>query len=132
MQEREMKSMENGRVLGTVLMGLFLLGLAYNALVGRLERTGMARGYTAFLVVAGVLFTLARVGVATNAETAAIVLACFGASGLPMIVGSMRRHALARMQDEALGRAWVKDLLNVKEEVGRVCGPAGTDKSTER
>ncbi len=124
--------MEKGLVLGTVLVGLLVLGIGYNGLVGHLERTGMARGYTAFLVVAGVLFTLLGVGLATSVETAAIVLACFGASGLPMIIGSMRRHALARMQDEELGRDLVKELLYGKEEVGRVCSEAGADPSAER
>lgn len=53
---------ELGMVAG-VYGALFVVGFLYNALVGWLERRGYDEGYTAVLVVVGVLITLAGIAV---------------------------------------------------------------------
>lgn len=83
-----------------VIAGLFLFGLSYNAFVAWLEGQGHDKGYTAFLVVGGVLITLAGLAVITNVETAILAIGCFAASGLPMIFGSVGRYVRARASEE--------------------------------
>jgi hypothetical protein len=89
-----------------VYVALLVFGVGYNALIHHLEQRGYAEGYTAILVVGGVAITLG--GVATlNYEAAMITLGAFAASGLPMVIGSMYRHATMRaraqkaMRDDA-------------------------------
>jgi hypothetical protein len=87
-----------------VNLALFLFALAYNALVGALQRRGHDRGYTAGLVVGGVAATIAGSAVLIGIEDAITVAACFVASGIPMIVGSAVRHAQDRAEEERIYR----------------------------
>lgn len=89
----------NARLL-YVIAGLFLFGLVYNVFVAWLEKMGHDKGYTAFLVVGGTLVTLAGLAVITDIETAILAIGCFGASGLPMILGSVGRHVRERAAEE--------------------------------
>jgi len=97
--------------LVAVMTGLLLFGIVYNAFVAWLERRGHDQGYTALLVVAGTLVTLLGAAVIIGLEDALVVLACFAASGLPMIVGSIARHVQerAKMWDEAKRILGVED-----------------------
>lgn len=113
------------------LIGLFAFGLAYDGLVGWLERQGHHRGIVSLLVVAGVLVTLGVVWAALTGRTMqadhvmAYILAGFAASGLPMIVGSLWRNAKERQADEAQARAVALEVLLDPKETGRVRVPAG-------
>ena len=78
-----------------VIIGLFLFGVAYNAFVGWTQRRGYEEGYTAILVVIGVLVTLAGVAI-IDWSAARITAFAFIASGSPMIAGSIWRHVRAR------------------------------------
>lgn len=94
-----------------VITGLLLFGVAYNALVEYLERDGRDRGYTAFLVVGGTLVTLGGVALLIGLEGAGMALACFSASGLPMVVGSVSRYARARVAAEEQIRQITREIL---------------------
>lgn len=75
---------------------LLLFGLAYNAVVGWLEENGRDEGYTAILVVVGVLVTVLVATPLIGIDSSIILLVGFIASGSPMIAGSIYRHVLAR------------------------------------
>jgi len=72
-----------------------VLGGLYNALVGWLERRGYDEGYTAILVVVGVMITLAGI-VVLDWGAAMLVLGAFASSGFWMVMGSWWRHVRAR------------------------------------
>ena len=78
------------RLLVAVLAGLFGAAIGYNAYVDSLN--GNHKGATAWLVVWGVVITLAGAALLIGIVQALIVAACFCASGLPMILGERRRH----------------------------------------
>lgn len=105
----------------TVEVRLIILGLAalvefgcwFNSFVARLERLGSDRGYTAFLVVAGVAFTIVVYSLMVwNMRDILLLVLCFGASGFPMILGSVQRFNEARHKTERRKRAKVEDVLN--------------------
>lgn len=81
-----------------VLGALFAFGIAYNLLVVWVYQQAHDHGYTAFLVVGGVLVTLAGFAVLAGLETALVAVACFAAAGLPMIAGSVLRQLRTRAQ----------------------------------
>lgn len=81
------------------LAGLVAFGVAFNRQVQRLEEETPEHGYTAFLVAAGVLVTVAVMAPLIGLQATALLLAGFVASGSPMIIGSVRR-ALGRMRSE--------------------------------
>ena len=90
------------RLAVAVLAGLALFGCAYNRWVERLEREGSDRGYMGFIVAFGCAVTIAGYALITGSLALALVLlACFVASGTPMIVGSVGRHLQARKAREA-------------------------------
>jgi hypothetical protein len=91
-----------GRIGGVYLV-LFGFGLAYNACVGWIERHGYDEGYTAWLVIVGVLVTLAGVAV-LDWGAALVTLGAFGASGFWMTVGSWWRHVRRRRRAQELAR----------------------------
>jgi len=74
---------------------LFLAGFGYNVLVSWTVRNGYDEGYTALLVVGGVLFTLMGVAV-IDWRAALLAFGAFACSGFWMIVGSWWRHVHAR------------------------------------
>ena len=79
-----------------VFVALFGFGIGYNRLVGKLEHQGHDRGYMGFIVALGCTVTLLGAGVIVGWEPVAWIMMCFAASGIPMIVGSVRRHVRAR------------------------------------
>lgn len=114
--------MNIGMRLGMVLAvfgTLFGFGCLYNRYVARQEDRGHDEGFTAFLVIGGVLVTLVGITVARVALFAGSMpvepwarmcylflldLGCFGASGLPMTVGSWRRYARRRENGQRVWR----------------------------
>lgn len=87
----------NGQTFGvvSVLIGLFLFGLAYNALVAWIERQKVNEPITWLLVVGGVLVTLGGLHLLTQfspAPAVLLALAAFTASGTPMVLGSVARY----------------------------------------
>ena len=108
--------MENGTlVIGLTLTALLLFGIAYNAAVAWLEKSGRSRGSTALLVVAGVLATLVGMGLIDRMvdwNAFFIGLAAFTASGTPMILGSLWRSAQERQDDERAAKLLARELLD--------------------
>lgn len=77
---------------GTLLLtigGLLLFGTLYAILINWMRKTGRLEGFTAFMVVGGVLITLILNTAIHHPDPAIdllLELACFAASGLPMII----------------------------------------------
>lgn len=88
--KRKAAEMSDDAVMILVLGGLVVFGVCYNALVAKAEQT--ETGYTAFLVVGGVLVTVAATAPLIGWQAAALVGLAFVASGLPMVIGSMARY----------------------------------------
>jgi hypothetical protein len=78
---------------------LFVAGFGYNALVSYLERRGYDDGFTAPLVVVGVLFTIGGVAL-VDWRAALLTLGAFAASGFWMVIGSWWRHVTARRHSQ--------------------------------
>ena len=76
----------DGKLLTVVLGFLFMFGWGFHYFVNSLGKR--KEGYLALFVVAGVLVTLGGAAL-INWQAAALVLACFFASGTPMIVGEV-------------------------------------------
>lgn len=92
------------RLIGAVLVGLALFGTLYNAWMARL---GDAKeGYVALLVAGGCAVTLVGAAI-VDPRAAAWVLVCFAASGVPMIIGDIKRYVDRR---EAAKRAMRKEM----------------------
>lgn len=72
---------------------LATFGVLYNWLVvDRIERwLPRAHGVTAFEVAGGVLVTMIGYGMLVGYDMMILALLCFAASGIPMIIGSLRR-----------------------------------------
>lgn len=111
--------MHNGEHFGidsgvfiTLLVITFIFGLAYNGFVAWLERTGRDEGYTAFLVVGGVLATIALATPLIGVQSVLVVLLLFICTGSPMIVGSVYRHTEARRQAKEELRATLQEFRN--------------------
>lgn len=86
-------------VTALVFLVLVLFGIGYNALTEWMERNGRGEGYTAFLVVGGVLATTGGVAI-LDPNAALKMLICFAGSGTPMLVGSVMRYVRAREQHQ--------------------------------
>ncbi len=84
--------------IAAVFFGLLLFGIGYNALVAWLERKGYTEGYLSLIVAFGVVMTLVGVSI-LSIPAALLTLGAFGATGTPMIIGSITRYLKAR--DEA-------------------------------
>lgn len=78
------------------LVALLAFGHGYNILVTWLHQQSQDHGYTAFLVIGGTLVTMAGLAWIVDLRTALIGLACFAASGSPLIIGSVRRSLQRR------------------------------------
>ena len=98
-----------------VLTALFAFGIGYNTLVDWMERNGHDRGYTAFLVVGGCLATILGAFFLVGLEDTILIFLCFAASGLPMTVGSMSRHARRERDNERKAEGIARDILNGDE-----------------
>jgi len=82
-----------------VCAALITFGIGYDALVRWLERKVPDHGYNAFLVAGGTLVTLIGAAFLIGPQNALLTLACFVASGLPMIIGSVHRSVRQRAQE---------------------------------
>jgi hypothetical protein len=97
--------MEMGWLVWVIMAALGLFGVVYDRATAWMEGLGSDHGYVAFLVVGGVAVTLVGIGLADlvlDWNAGLIGLLLFACSGLPMIIGSMRRHLgkLKAQQDE--------------------------------
>ncbi len=79
----------------------FLFGIGFNWFTALSEERGWIEGYTSLFVTFGVFVTVTLMGPIIGWDIVGLLAAAFTASGLPMIVGSMARHARARRQEEA-------------------------------
>jgi hypothetical protein len=78
-----------------VFLALIIFGIGYNVMVAWLERKHYSEGFESLIVTTGVFATLIGVAI-LSIEGALLVLACFIASGLPMIIGSIIRYMTKR------------------------------------
>jgi len=82
------------------LGALVVFGLLYDRYVTAIERRPEGhRGYTAFLVVAGVAITVALMIPVIGVDAFNHIVVAFLCSGLPMIIGSVQRYMDARDRD---------------------------------
>ena len=98
-----MNKTDSARRAMWIYAGLGIASVLYDRLVIRRgERSGWLEPYTAFTVVAGVLYTLAGVW-AVDRKAAVITFWAFVFSGAPMIVGDLERYLeRVRNGDKAL------------------------------
>lgn len=123
----------NPYIFAIICLVLFIFGIAYNYLVGWLERTGHDRGYTAYLVIAGTLVTLLLAIPIIGFFAFLIVLACFAFSGLPMVIGSSARSSNKRLEDETKARQYTMEMVADDEKIAeRLRYAAGDYASNER
>lgn len=73
-----------------------IVGTAYNALVARANVTGKTEGYTALLVVGGVVITFMFISFFISLETLLVIMAFFIATGTPMLIGDIMRYIRRR------------------------------------
>lgn len=76
----------------SLLLCLFLFGIAYAWFVRRLRRNHPEHGYTSMLVVAGNLVIVAGYSIVAGVDAALLLLACMAAAGLPMIIEHAGDH----------------------------------------
>lgn len=94
-------------------LALVLFGLWYNRKVARLEGSGDHEGYLSLLVVVGVAVTIAGWIVVTgDLADGLLLLICFAASGLPMIVGSISRYLVARRDAQRQQQELTREVLD--------------------
>lgn len=84
-----------------VLGGLAVFGVLYNRWVGRLEGQGHDRGYMGLIVSLGCFVTIVGYTYWTGSIVQGLMLlACFVASGAPMLWGSIARYVRQRAHEE--------------------------------
>jgi len=101
-----------------------MFGIIFNSLIDHMG--DRLHGYTAFAVVAGVLITLGGLAL-IDWRAAAIALACFAASGTPMVLGDIartvrRRERAIRVQQlfaEKRGLEALKEALRSNDDDGQ-------------
>lgn len=98
--------------MGAVAGAGLLFGIAYNALVAWLNRTGRGEGYTSFLVVGGVLVTIALSSLLIGLAHTLIIILIFICTGLPMIIGDVYRYTEARRRASAELAATLREVAN--------------------
>lgn len=85
--------MTDASTVVSVLVMLALCGFLYDRyVVDIIERKLPPLGITAYEVVGGVLFTLVGSSFLIGLEATLLVLLCFAASGIPMIIGARARY----------------------------------------
>lgn len=96
--------MDNGNDLGAIPVaigaGLIAFGFFYDLLVTYLHKEGHSEGYTSLLVVGGVLVTALAAGFVIGWINVLWLLGAFTCSGLPMVIGDIRRYVKARHEFE--------------------------------
>lgn len=101
----------NGENFGLVLVLLFVFGVLYALLTNYMARRGI-EDQTVWLVVVGTLATIFGASFLTGIKNALILLACFTASGFPMIVEYVVRVENAKRRDKQAASAVTKGLLD--------------------
>lgn len=91
---------QNCPIYVPILLALAIFGVVYNRWVDSLERQGHDRGYMSLIVSLGCAVTLAGAGFIVGLKPVLWALACFVASGIPMIIGSVGRYCRARAQQK--------------------------------
>jgi ABC-type Mn2+/Zn2+ transport system permease subunit len=88
--------------------GLFLFGILYNLVVGYLEKTGRAEGYTSALVIIHILVSVGIASLLVGQHAAALVMWCHVASGAPLTIGSFWRQSGKNIRNKAALRESAK------------------------
>lgn len=89
------------RFIIAVYLTLFMLSLVYNQVVDWLERKGLLDGFKGILVVFGVIYTLLGISPLIGARATLITAGGFVFSLLPVTVGDIKRHLMARLEEIA-------------------------------
>ncbi len=97
-------------VFTLTVAGLFLFGLIYAWIVRRLSDSGV-QGQTAYTVVVGVGVTVLASAFLVGWANALLVLVCFAASGLPMIIEYGQRTHKQQKDDRERAAGVARDLL---------------------
>ena len=124
--------MENGWQMTAILMALALFGMGYNAAVSRLEKSVYGQGITAMLVVVGVGITVAAATIIIGMQAAMILLACFAASGAPMVVGYWLRHAANKQRNEEAVVRLAMEALNDQTSHDGICHETRAGEGNEQ
>lgn len=81
---------------------LFVISIGYDQIIRWMEKKGYDEGLTAFQVAVGTAYTLLVAVIAVGWAVALFILACFFASGLPMIAGAVWRYVKKRQRLQSL------------------------------
>lgn len=95
-----------------------LIGILYNHFVNWLHAEKHDQGYTALLVVGGVVITLGLALPFIGLEHTAIVTVLFICTGTPMIVGDVWRYVVERRQRAQKLAKTLKELGGLDEVEG--------------
>ncbi|CAK0772721.1 conserved membrane hypothetical protein [Gammaproteobacteria bacterium] len=87
-------------ILAMIYLLLFVFGWVYNALVMMAEKQHYTEGYMSLIVAFGVGMTLLPFAFFTPPLSVMYIYFAFMASGLPMILGSIWRHVVARKREQ--------------------------------
>lgn len=101
----------NWLAIGLTLALLFVFGIVYATMVRWMARKHIIEGQTATVVVGGVLVTVLASSVLNGWLATALTLACFAASGLPMMIEYIARVADNQVRDRESAERVAKDLL---------------------
>lgn len=101
----------NWTVTGLTLATLLAFGICY-ALVVRWMSRNHVEGQTAYLVVFGVMVTVLASGILIGFQSAAIIFACFSASGFPMVIEYVLRVSDERKRDHEGAQEIARSLFN--------------------
>ena len=97
-----------GQNLALIYLALVLFGVGYNALVAWMERKKLVEGYMSDVVAVGVALTILPFALLPGEyrawQVALMIAGGFVASGLPMMIGSRIRHAIARHDEQQAAR----------------------------
>lgn len=102
----------NWAQFGLVMLGLVVAGSVYAYGTRLSAKHETLQGYTFVFVIGGVVLTLAGAVFLVGLTAALLVGACFVATGLPMIVESIGRHAAERKADREKARRATRELLD--------------------
>ena len=100
----------NWTVIGLTLAFLLCFGGLY-ALAVRWMARNLIEGQTAYLVVLGTLVTLLASALIVGWQPALLTLACFAASGLPMVIEYVHRTSEEHRRDQERATSIARDLL---------------------
>jgi hypothetical protein len=100
----------NWDVFGAVLAVLLIFGIGYAWLTNVMARKGID-DQTVWMVIGGVLVTVLGASLVIGLVPTVLILGCFAASGLPMVVEFVSRVESAKQADKQTARKASRDLL---------------------